>query len=69
MVSGGLDSSQKLIVYSKEKTQSRQTKSLMYSWLGHVKCMESERTIKCLLNNELMESAEEEDLGRGGFKM
>jgi hypothetical protein len=31
----------------------RHAKSLWLSWLGHVECMESERTLKCLLNDEL----------------
>jgi hypothetical protein len=31
----------------------RHAKSLRHSLLGHVECMESERTLKCLLNSEL----------------
>jgi hypothetical protein len=31
----------------------RHAKFLRHSWVGHVECMESERTPKCLLNGEL----------------
>jgi hypothetical protein len=55
-VSGGLDPTRRLIVYSKDrKDTARHANSLRLSWLGHVDRMESERTPKCLLNGEILE--------------
>jgi hypothetical protein len=52
MMFAGLQPTQKLTDYFKER-MVRHAKSLRLSWLGHVECMESERTLKCLLNGEL----------------
>jgi hypothetical protein len=47
----------------------KHAKSLRLSWLGHVERMESERTLKCLLNGELFGVRRRGRLGRGGSKI